>query len=504
MNKHLFYLVFLFFSTSGILVHELFAQPEYLKILKTPPIAVGFHTGSYFDINPIISPNGQMILFTRVGHPDNIGGVQDLGDIWCKKRRFDGTWGEAFHLGRSINNSNLNFVAGFDVNSKLIYLNNSYRLADSLKSTLYYTQYSNGIFTVPHKFEIDGLENMPAPLLITATSTDKYLILSLAASKTDLRENLYISFKIDGEWSVPIPMNEEINSAEREVFPYMANDSTLYFCSNGLAGYGGMDAYVTQKQSTDWKNITLPYNLGPKFNSIGEETNVSISQDMELYYQQELRSGASTIRTLKGISLEFDILGSIQNQKGKPIAGAVDLHDLDDYNNEVRCHANNLGRFNTKIHQRTGIKFIAHASGYLPQIIVTTNHQLSSNEPLNLEFTLQKIVLGQSFPLLDISFSEDGRDLLQSSLLKLEVVEEALEQNPDIGAIITVYGYRSDDPKENKRIVEQETKSLRNALENKGAKMSHILLVPYFQLPKEKQQTENAFGSYIEIVFVKK
>lgn len=480
------------------------AQPDYLKLNKTPPAAPSFSEGGYIDINPVISPNGQIILFTRIGHPNNMGGVSDPGDIWCKKKRFNGTWGEAYHLGRTINNVSLNYIAGFDSNSKIIYLNNTYHNSDTSKASLSYTNYSNGFFTAPHKFELEGLQEFYASPLISAASSNNFLILSLAKSESDRRENLHISFKVDGTWTPPIRMNDEINSQEREIFPFMPNDTTLYFSSNGLAGYGGMDGYVTQRQTIDWNHTTLPYNLGPKFNSNGEETNLSISQDYELYYLYEARNNASkTIRYIKGIPLEFEIIGNIYNQKGKPLSGTIEMHDFEDYSNQIILKSNNLGRFFTKIHKRTAIKLIAHTPDHLPQIHIISTNQSENESQLTVDFSLQKIILGQTIPLPEIQFSEDGRDLLQVSLLTLEVIAEALEQNTELSAIISLNTYRSNDPQENKRIADMESKSIRKALEGKGAPMKHIILIPTATIQSNNEDISN-FNTKVEIVFVKK
>ncbi|MBY0426130.1 MAG: hypothetical protein K2Q22_10870, partial [Cytophagales bacterium] len=322
-------------------------------------------------------------------------------------------------------------------------------------------------------------------------------------SKNDRRENLYICYNVDGLWTKPVPMNEEINSNEREIFPYMPNDTCLYFSSNGLAGYGGMDGYYTQRLSLDWQSITLPYNLGPKLNSMGEETNFSASKEFDLFYSQETRSGNSTmIKQIKGVLPEYEIIGSLKTDKGKTISGKVELHDLNDYTNQLSVGTNNLGRFVFKIHQKTGIKAIAHASGYLPHIIVSSENQLQTESPLQLDFTLKKIILGQSIHLNEVSFSEDGRDLIQSSVLQLEIIAEALQQNSEIKAIVSLYAYHTDDVHENKRIMDIETKSIRNLLEAKGARMNNVLFVSHPKLPKDFQ-SETGYGTYVEIVFVK-
>ena len=75
--------------------------------------------------------------------------------------------------------------------------------------------------------------------------------------------DLYVSEWIDGKWSTPVGLGPEVNTFGNEVFPFLANDSTLFFSSDGHPGYGGLDVYETKlvhgKWSTPW-NLKLPIN----------------------------------------------------------------------------------------------------------------------------------------------------------------------------------------------------------------------------------------------------
>ena len=48
------------------------------------------------------------------------------------------------------------------------------------------------------------------------------------------------------EWSEPINLGEQINTMGDEVFPYIHDDGSLYFASNGHPGMGGMDIFKAE------------------------------------------------------------------------------------------------------------------------------------------------------------------------------------------------------------------------------------------------------------------
>jgi outer membrane protein OmpA-like peptidoglycan-associated protein/tetratricopeptide (TPR) repeat protein len=75
--------------------------------------------------------------------------------------------------------------------------------------------------------------------------------------------DLYQSEMIDGKWTEPANLGPEVNSFGNEVFPFLSNDSTLFFASDGHLGFGGLDIYETNLVDKQWIepwNLKLPIN----------------------------------------------------------------------------------------------------------------------------------------------------------------------------------------------------------------------------------------------------
>ena len=74
--------------------------------------------------------------------------------------------------------------------------------------------------------------------------------------------DLYVSELVDGAWSVPHNLGEEINTTKDEIYPFLHGDS-LIFSSNGKLGFGGFDLYCSQwkdKKASNCKNLKKPFN----------------------------------------------------------------------------------------------------------------------------------------------------------------------------------------------------------------------------------------------------
>ncbi len=77
--------------------------------------------------------------------------------------------------------------------------------------------------------------------------------------------DLYVSTFENGSWGEPVNMGKTINTPGNEVFPWMHDDGTLYYASNGWGGLGGLDIFSTT--SADGETWSAVENVGTPFNS---------------------------------------------------------------------------------------------------------------------------------------------------------------------------------------------------------------------------------------------
>lgn len=79
--------------------------------------------------------------------------------------------------------------------------------------------------------------------------------------------DLYICRKdARNKWSTPANLGKMLNTEGEEMFPFLLDDNTLYFASNGHVGLGGLDIYSV-KWGADESSMSEPQHLGIPFNS---------------------------------------------------------------------------------------------------------------------------------------------------------------------------------------------------------------------------------------------
>ena len=84
-------------------------------------------------------------------------------------------------------------------------------------------------------------------------------------------KDLYRSELVDGHWTKPVNLGDQINTPFDEVFPYLHHNNTLFFSSNGHAGMGGLDIFKTTVTTFSFGDVI---NLGYPLNSHGDEFGI--------------------------------------------------------------------------------------------------------------------------------------------------------------------------------------------------------------------------------------
>ena len=76
--------------------------------------------------------------------------------------------------------------------------------------------------------------------------------------------DIYRSKRYNNGWTKPENAGPVINTPEDESFPFLANDTTLYFSSNGHGSLGGLDILVSYNRNG---KFTRPMNFGDPLNT---------------------------------------------------------------------------------------------------------------------------------------------------------------------------------------------------------------------------------------------
>jgi outer membrane protein OmpA-like peptidoglycan-associated protein len=98
----------------------------------------------------------------------------------------------------------------------------------------------------------------------TFSSDGKTMYFSTTSPQGQGDSDIYYSTFQNDTWTEPKNLGPNINTREDESFPFLANDSTLYFSSNGHGTLGGLDILVSYRKKGEW---TKAQNFGGPLNT---------------------------------------------------------------------------------------------------------------------------------------------------------------------------------------------------------------------------------------------
>ena len=238
---------------------------------------------SYIEQSPLLSPDGKTLFFSRRGHPDNIGGVDDMEDIWFSELDEEThEWKPAQNLGPPLNTIGENFICSItEVNGEMVVLlGNTYLKRGVMGDGLSITKLkANGKWDKPQNLIIENQYNYSDQVDYYMSQDGKIIIMSLERDDTNGDRDLYVCFENPetGVWSEPMNLGNIINSADTEEDPFLDVDNeTLYFSSRGFKGYGGSDIYVSKRLDDSWTNWSTPENMGRGVNGPADDAYFNI------------------------------------------------------------------------------------------------------------------------------------------------------------------------------------------------------------------------------------
>lgn len=226
----------------------------------------------YQELNPLLTPDGKIMYFSRRNHPENIGGTSDHEDIWYSELDSMHRWTLAKNL-TEINTNEPNFLNSIsatpDGKSILMLVGNKVIHGKKSLAGVSISSHVGNKWTTPVHVDIKNEYNYSQFANYFLTNNRLAMLMSVQRIDTKGDRDLYVSFmQPDSTWSEPLNLGSGVNTVAEESAPFLAmDDKTMYFASKGFAGYGGSDVYMSRKLDDTWTNWSEPVNMGKTINT---------------------------------------------------------------------------------------------------------------------------------------------------------------------------------------------------------------------------------------------
>jgi outer membrane protein OmpA-like peptidoglycan-associated protein/tetratricopeptide (TPR) repeat protein len=280
----------------------------------------------------------------------------------------------------------------------------------------------------------------------------------------------YTSPEKDGTWRTPVNLGPTVNSAGKEMFPYVAADNTLWFSSERPEGMGGLDLYTVQGKHQSWNNLQ---NLKFPLNSPKDDFGIFLDSTGTSGYFSSNRSGGfgsddifmfrkpgcvlagKTIERLpegKEVVLEDVSVELYRKGDTSEVVGYARSSSEDRKRVCIRSYSpcqvvfNAKGKFHFQLQQKITYELKASKEGYFTQTIDVPDDCRKPGDTINLLVQLSKIEINKPIVIQDLLFDEadkmyvkkniyfdlDKANIRFDAALTLDKLVKLLEDNPQL------------------------------------------------------------------------
>ncbi|MBI4945504.1 MAG: OmpA family protein [Bacteroidetes bacterium] len=310
-------------------------------------------------------------------------------------------------------------------------------------------------------------------------------------------------------WGTPVNLGPDINTESDEAFPFIHDDGSLYFASNGHPGMGGFDIFHASKTGDNkWGKVE---NMRFPLNSSADDFAIIFEGEKERGYFTSNRAGGKggdDIYSFYLPPLLFMVEGYVTEETTKlPVPGAtVKLLGSDNTSFEIKTDAKGYYKYETNGQARYingNTSYVLSASALdvktpdfpdnllgNPKAKISTV-DVSENTNFRQDFVLQKIVKEMRMPL--VLFDLDDFTLKHASNPKdsLEYLVKVMTETPNITVELSAHTDYRNDAKYNQTLSYNRAKTCVDYLINeKGIDPNRISPAGYGESKPTVLQTE--------------
>lgn len=294
------------------------------------------------------------------------------------------------------------------------------------KMYLYVAKKIDGKWGTPVSLNVNNKEHNTANPSITKDG--KTLYFSSDRKGTTGKSDIWkASINEDGTLGNPENLGTTINTEASEQFPFIADDGTLYFSSNGRNGLGGLDVYYFNTN----KNPE-PVNVGPPINTEKDDFGFTFNQAANIAFLSSNREGGSgddDIYIANPICI-VDLSVIVKDIKSGMVVENAKISVVDENNKLLGTGvSNSMGK---SLYQAECDKpyFISvEKDGYNSQVFELASSKGAATVSADLTPT-EAVVTEKEIILSDINFEYNRFNITQAGAFELDKLVAVLNENP--------------------------------------------------------------------------
>ena len=428
---------------------------------------------------PAITADENTLIFTR-----KINNNEDF----YESVKADGKWQTATYLSDRINTPQYNEGAqSISQDGKVLFFTGCNRPDGRGRCDIYISQKKGDDwgkpFDISPPVNTSGWESQPS---ISADGRTLYFVSNRKGGYGGY--DVWKSRLTEKGWSEPENLGPNVNTAMDEQSPFIhPDDSTLYFCSNGWPGLGGMDLFMSRLgKDGKWQK---PTNLGYPINSNGDENGLCLTANgTYAFFASNKLNGAGGFdiytfelpAALRPHEVTY-VKGTVRDIITKqPLEAAVEIIDLEKNNPVYEDYSSaEQGDFLATITTGKDYGLNISKDGYL---FYSANFSLVGHEnknPFNIDVLLQPIEVGNKVILKNIFFDTNKFEIKDESKPELQKLVDFLTLNKGVHIEVSGHTDNVGSDQFNKVLSENRAKSVYQYLVANGIQADRLSFKGY-------------------------
>lgn len=301
----------------------------------------------------------------------------------------------------------------------------------------------------------------------------------------------------------PINLGDKINTASREVFPFITNKNELYFASTGWSGFGGLDIFKVA-------NNSQVINLGKPVNTEKDDFSFNLNTELNKGYFSSNRNGNDAIFEATPIC-GIDLMVLITDAKtGKNIENAK-VSILDETNTLVYSTiTNTFGKCNQLLTCDKSYSIQITASNY-ENVAFPISKSDSNQIEIPVKLIPNEVIITDKEILLgDVYFEFNKSNITPVGAAQLDKLVTVLNANPTMIISVKSHTDSKGNLTYNLKLSEQRAQATVQYIVSKGINKERVFGKGYgYTEPKiacsvNCTEEEDAINRRSEFIILKK
>jgi peptidoglycan-associated lipoprotein len=426
------------------------------------------------DYSPVLMPEEYLTLIfsssallKKEQKPSNITGLPD-NDFWQSKQDVNGKWSKPESMVGGINSEFDEGAGTFSSDGKTLYFTRCITKSDSIQSTskveIFRSIRSGAEWSEPEKLSVnrDSTRIFAHP---AASPDGRYLYFVSDISGGYGGKDIWRCEMQDNVFGVLENLGPDINTPGDEVFPSFRQNGDLYFSSDGLPGFGGLDIFkATPKPEGGY----VVENLMQQINSSGDDFGITFfGKDERGFFSSNRKEpkGWDKIYSFELPNSTVEVKGIVQDRFGEPIPDAT-IRIVNDKGLNTKTRSDKEGRYSIRVEKDADYAMLGTCRSYLNN----SNRFYAYNKEIDTAYIEDFVLtpLHRAIRVENVMFEFGKWELKAASYPALDELLKILLDNPHIVIEIGAHTDRVGTDEFNNYLSEKRAEAVVEYLQQKG------------------------------------